>query len=126
MACGGPFGCAQGMLARMPVAPLTWVVDYYVIAVALCWKISVDYSRLEPAGRYHILFQLLLNRTVLFLYQPGVIFLRRRLELPLVFEEGGVVDVLEKLAQVVIFHHAHAPERRLGNIRRIGYYCAAL
>src|SRR5208282_1494437 len=74
-ACGGR--------ARAPVAPLAWVVDYYVVAVALGWKISVDYFWLEPACRYHVLFQLLFDRTVLLFYQPRVVFLRRRLQLPL-------------------------------------------
>ena len=92
----------------------------------MSWKIAVDYFRLEPGRRYHILFQPLFDRTVLLFHQARVILLRRCLELPLILEQGGVVYVIENFAQIVILYHAHSPERRLGNIRRIGYYCAAL
>ena len=52
--------------------------------------------------------------------------MRRGFELPLVLEERGFVDVIEKVAQAIVFYDANAPERRRGDIRRIGYDGAAL
>src|ERR1019366_3195674 len=112
--------------ARAPVAPLAWVVHYYVIAIALRWKISVHNLLLQPSRRYHIFFQLLLDWTVLLFHQARVIFLRRRLQFPLGLEQGRVVDVIENLPEIVILHRSHAPEWRLWNIRRIRHHCAAL
>ena len=52
--------------------------------------------------------------------QPPIVFLRRGLQLPLVLEQRGLVDVLEDFAQIEVLRlqHAHAPERRLRNVRR--------
>src|SRR5208337_52468 len=87
--------CGDGALPRLGgakprphmVSAILRLIHYYVVSIALRGKISVHYFRLEPTGGYHILFQLLLDRTVLLFNQARVIFLRRGLQLPLVLEE---------------------------------------
>ena len=114
----------RNRVALLPV--FGQVVDDGVVAVALRPEVAVDDLRLEPAGSDHFLFQILQDGAILRLDQTPVILLRGGLELPLILEQRGVVDVLEDLPQieVVRLEHAHSPERRLRNVRRSGNFNA--
>src|SRR5581483_1957860 len=89
--------------------------------LALSREVAIYGTRFKYAAGDDLFFQLFQNRPEFFFNQTNIILLGCGLELPLVFKQGGLIDVLENLAQIVVAGHAHAPERRRRNIGRIGY-----
>src|SRR6266496_4370769 len=103
-------------------AVLGWVLDLvnnHIIPITLRRKISPDDFRFEQSAGNDLLFKLFLDRAILPLHQSGIVFLRRRFQLPLVLEQCRIVDIRKKLAQVIIFLYPHAPEWRSRNIGSI-------
>src|SRR5581483_8866240 len=92
------------------------VVDDYVVAVGLAGEVAPDDARFEPAGGNDFLLQVAQDGAVFLLDQAGVVLLRGGLELPLVFEERGLVDVGKDLAKIEVLLHANAVERRLRDV----------
>src|SRR5579862_5864318 len=112
--------------ARMSGLPLRRLVHDDIIAVALGREVSVHDGRCEEARLEYFVFQLTQDGAELFVHEPQVIRLRCRLQLPLVLEQRSLVDITEKLAQVIILLDAHPPKRRCGDIRSVGDNSAAL
>src|SRR5271166_694445 len=96
------------------------VVDDDVVAFTLRAKVAVNDLGLQPSAGNGLFFQVFQDGPVLGLDQTRVIFLRGSLELPLVFEQRRLIDVLEDLAQVEVsgLQYACAPEWRLRDVRR--------
>src|SRR6267378_992495 len=98
-------GTTQAVRSRtVPIAPLR-VLSWFAGEGARATRFVHDYV----AGE-NLFFQLFLDGTVFFLDQARVIFLSCGLQLPLILEQGGVVDVLKKFTQVVVFFYSDAPE----------------
>src|ERR1051326_8687873 len=68
-----------------------------VVPFRLARPIPVNDARLEPRVAQHLGLEFLQDRAKLLLDELRILLLRRRLELPLVLEERGLVDVRKYL-----------------------------
>ena len=97
-----------------------------IVPIRLRRKIPIHHLRLKQSAGNNFFFQFLFYRTELVLHQPQIVFLRRRLQLPLVLEQCRLIDVLKHFPQIEVLLHPDAPERWGRNVRSVTYYGTTL
>src|SRR5260370_26336740 len=85
-----------------------------LVAVALAGEVTIYCFGLKPSFANDLVLKFEKDRPVLFFDQPAIVGGRGGFQLPLVFKQRQVVDVLEDFLQVKIFSRVHAIKFRLG------------
>src|SRR5208282_2831407 len=88
------------------------IEDDQIVAVARTGIEADDRLGLKPSLRFYLFFKLQQNGTVLFFHQAQIIALGGGLQLPLILEERGLVEIGKDFVEFVILEDARAPKRR--------------
>ena len=97
-----------------------WIVDDDVVAFALRGKVAVDGFGFEPVLAFDLGGELVKDGAEFFVDEAKVVGGGGGLELPLIFEEGGLVDEGVEGIEVEVFADADAEEGRLGDVVDVG------